>query len=247
MNYQPCLIIPVYNHELVLRTLLQKLKPYGVPCLMVDDGSEDSCRTVMEALQAEEAAWVSLLRLPVNQGKGAAVLAGIREASRRGYTHALQIDADGQHDVSDVPKFIDASCAAPQAIVSGAPIFDESVPKKRLYGRYATHVMVWINTLSKEIRDSMCGYRMYPVAATLALADRVNIGLRMDFDIEIIVRMFWAGTPVVNIPTRVVYPLDGISHFDVWRDNVRISWLHTRLFFGMLLRAPGLLWRRMQA
>lgn len=239
--FKPCLLIPVYDHEQVLGLLLSKLKPYGLPCLMVDDGSSPACRATMEQLQAQEASWVTLIRHEVNQGKGAAIITGLREAARLGYTHLLQVDADGQHAVEDVPKFIEAARTAPTAMIAGAPIFDDSVPKKRLYGRYATHVMVWLNTLSLDIRDSMCGFRVYPVAATLALLDRVRIGLRMDFDIEIIVRMFWAGTPVVNMPTRVVYPLDGISHFDLWRDNVRITSLHIRLFFGMLLRSPRLL------
>jgi len=243
--FRPCLLIPVYDHEQVLARLLSKLKPYGLPCLLVDDGSNPICRATLEALQAQESSWVTLIRHAVNQGKGAAIITGLREAARLGNTHLLQVDADGQHAVEDVPKFIAAARAAPTAIVTGAPIFDASVPKKRLYGRYATHVMVWLNTLSLAIRDSMCGFRVYPVAATLALVDRVRIGLRMDFDIEIIVRMYWAGTPVVNIPTRVVYPLDGISHFDLWRDNVRIAWLHVRLFFGMLLRAPRLLLRHL--
>jgi glycosyltransferase involved in cell wall biosynthesis len=236
----------VYDHEQVLGLVLSKLKPHGLPCLMVDDGSSAACRATLEALQAQEAAWVTLLRHEVNQGKGAAIITGLRAAARLGYTHLLQIDADGQHDVADVPKFLAAARAAPTAVVTGTPIFDASVPKNRLYGRYGTHVMVWLNTLSLDIRDSMCGFRVYPVAPSLALLDRVKVGLRMDFDIEIIVRLYWAGTPVVNLPTRVVYPLDGISHFDLWRDNVRITWLHIRMLFGMLLRAPRLLLRHLQ-
>lgn len=243
--YKPCLLIPVYDHHQVLAMLLAKLKPHGLPCLLVDDGSGPACRATLDALQAQEATWVQLIRHDVNQGKGAAIITGLRAAARQGYTHLLQIDADGQHDVADVPKFIDAARADPDAIVTGMPIFDASVPKKRLYGRYGSHIMVWLNTLSFAIRDSMCGFRIYPVGATLALADRVKLGLRMDFDIEIIVRMYWAGAPVVNIPTRVVYPLDGVSHFDVWRDNARITWLHIRLLFGMLPRLPLLLLRHL--
>lgn len=244
--FRPCLLIPVYDHHQVLGLLLTKLKAFDIPCLLVDDGSSRLCRETLTHLQAQEASWVTLFRHEVNQGKGAGIITGLREAARLGYTHLLQVDADGQHNVDDVPKFIAAARAAPTAMVAGAPIFDDSVPKKRLYGRYATHVMVWLNTLSLDIRDSMCGFRIYPVAATLALVDRVKLGLRMDFDIEIIVRMFWAGTPVVNLPTRVIYPLDGISHFDLWRDNVRITWLHIRLFFGMLPRAPRLLLRHLR-
>ncbi len=225
--------------------LLAKLKPYGLPCILVDDGSGPVCRDTLIALQAQESSWVQLIRHDVNQGKGAGIITGLRAAAQQGYTHLLQIDADGQHDIADVPKFIEAARAAPGDVITGKPIFDASVPKKRLYGRYLTHVTVWINTLSFAIRDSMCGFRVYPVTASLALADRTKLGLRMDFDIEVIVRLYWSGLSVVNIPTRVVYPLDGISHFDLWRDNVRIASMHIRLFFGMLPRAPRLLLRHL--
>ena len=123
-------------------------------------------------------------------------------------------------------------------------MYDASVPKGRLYGRYITHVWVWINTLSFEIRDSMCGFRVDPLKVTVAVLDGANIGRRMDFDIEVLVRLVWRGLRLVNLPTRVTYPLDGISHFKALRDNVLISRMHARLFFGMLVRSPLLLLRK---
>ncbi|HRE16016.1 MAG TPA: glycosyltransferase family 2 protein, partial [Rhodocyclaceae bacterium] len=121
---------------------------------------------------------------------------------------------------------------------------DDSIPKARLYGRLLTHFWVWVETLSFAIGDSMCGFRLYPLAATLDLIDRVKIPTRMDFDIEIIVRLMWDGVPVENLPTRVTYPQGGLSHFDVLRDNVRISWMHTRLSTTMVFRLPLILWRK---
>ena len=168
----------------------------------------------------------------------------LREAGRRGYSHALQIDADGQHDPADVPRFLAMARETPGAVINGRPVYDASVPRGRLYGRYATHIWVWINTLSFEIRDSMCGFRVYPLAPTLALLQRERIGQRMDFDTEILVRLHWRGVRVRNLETRVTYPSDGVSHFDIWRDNVRISRMHARLFFGMLTRLPRLLARK---
>ena len=126
------------------------------------------------------------------------------------------------------------------------PSYDESVPRHRYYSRYITHFWVWVETLSLEIRDSMCGFRVYPLAQTLALADRVRIGRRMDFDTEVAVRLSWRGTPVISVPTRVIYPENGISNFRLWRDNLAISWMHTRLCAGMLLRLPLLLYRLMR-
>ena len=140
-----------------------------------------------------------------------------------------------------------AAVEAPAAVIAGCPVYDASVPRGRLYGRYATHIWVWINTLSFDIRDSMCGFRVYPLASLLPLLDSVNIGRRMDFDSDVIVRLHWRGVPVLNQPTRVTYPQDGVSHFDLWNDNVRIFAMHARLFFGMLCRAPLLLWRKVGA
>jgi hypothetical protein len=132
-------------------------------------------------------------------------------------------------------------------VITGCPLYDASVPKGRLYGRYATHVWIWINTLSFEIRDSMCGFRVYPLAPTLALIDSVRIGERMDFDCEVLVRMHWRGVRVRNRPTKVTYPMDGVSHFNVLRDTLRISRMHAAHFYGLLLRLPVILanrWRR---
>lgn len=236
-------VVPVYNHGGPISGVVEALRGHGLPVLLVDDASEPGCAAVLDrlALQPE----VTLLRLPVNQGKGAAVVAGLRRAAELGWTHALQIDADGQHDTRDVPAFAAAAAAAPTQMICGYPIYDDSVPKARLYGRYATHIWVWINTLSLAIRDSMCGFRLYPLAGTLPVVEREHIGRRMDFDTEIAVRLFWSGMGVINVPTRVRYPEDGVSHFRVWKDNVLISAMHTRLFFGMLWRSPRLLWRKL--
>lgn len=121
------------------------------------------------------------------------------------------------------------------------------MPKGRLYARYLTHVWVWINSLSLQIPDSMCGFRVYPLPPTLALIDAVKLGKRMDFDPEILVRLAWRNQPMRWLPTKVHYPADGLSHFRLFHDNALISKMHTKLFFGMLLRAPAILWRRWQA
>jgi glycosyltransferase involved in cell wall biosynthesis len=244
--FQPWVVVPVYNHEHAIGITVERLLSHGVPVLLVDDGSGDSCAAALRALAHRHAGQVSLLRLDQNGGKGAAVIAGMRQAATFGASHVLQIDADGQHDTVDVPRFLAEAAAHSDAVINGRPIYDESVPTGRLVGRYATHVWVWINTLSLDIADSMCGFRVYPLAATLALLDREHVGRRMDFDIEVIVRLHWAGVPIRTVPTKVTYPLDGVSHFRLWRDNARISAMHTRLFFGMLRRAPHLLLRHLR-
>jgi len=242
----PVVVIPVFNHALKIGALVHAVRTQGLPCLLVDDGSEPVCAQVLAQLAADDPVAVFVVRLERNQGKGAAVMTGFREAALRGYSHVVQIDADGQHDAADIDGFLDQARRFPEAVIVGCPQFDASVPKGRLYGRYLTHVWVWINTLSMDIRDSMCGFRVYPLRPVLALIDSVRIGRRMDFDIEVLVRLHWAGVGVRNHDTRVSYPPDGVSHFDLLRDNLRISRMHAILFFGMLWRLPQLLARKWQ-
>ncbi|MGB3394459.1 MAG: glycosyltransferase family 2 protein [Stenotrophomonas sp.] len=241
-GFAPLVVIPVYDHEHAIAAVVDGVRSAGLPCLLVDDGSRASCAAVLQTLAQQPG--VDLLRLDVNQGKGGAILAGFAEAARRGYSHVLQIDADGQHDTGDLPRFIAAARQQPQAVICGIPAYDASVPKARLYGRYLTHVWVWINTLSLHLRDSMCGFRVYPLPPVLRLVAEETIGRRMDFDSEILVRLYWRQVPVQHFSTRVTYPADGVSHFDALADNLRISRMHARLFFGMLRRAPRLLWQR---
>jgi glycosyltransferase involved in cell wall biosynthesis len=240
----PIVLIPVYDHENAVGGVVRRVLAQGVPCLLVDDGSHAACAATLDGLA--QLPNVHLLRLPQNRGKGVAMRAGMREAARLGATHALQVDADGQHDTGDIPAFIADARQAPDAVICGVPRYDASVPRARLYGRYLTHVWVWINTLSLQLRDSMCGFRVYPLASTLALLDQEHLGRRMDFDTEILVRLYWRGVRVIERETRVTYPQDGVSHFGIWRDNLRISLMHARLFLGMLRRAPRLLARRLR-
>ncbi|WP_248805706.1 glycosyltransferase family 2 protein [Pseudomonas sp. MWU13-2100] len=243
--HKPCAIIPVYNHEAAVPAVIDALLRIGLTCILVDDGSSPACAAVLERLAEHER--VTLVKLPVNQGKGGAVMVGLREATRLGFSHALQVDADGQHDLSDVTSFLDASRRHPEALICGYPQYDESVPKGRLYARYLTHVWVWINSLSLQIRDSMCGFRIYPLPPVLALIDSAKLGKRMDFDSEILVRLSWRNQPMRWLPIKVHYPQDGLSHFRMFHDNALISSMHTRMFFGMLVRLPSILWRRWRA
>ncbi len=240
-----CVVVPVYNHAHAITGTIAGLRCHALPVLLVDDGSEPACAAVCRSM-ADADREVRLLRLPQNQGKGAAVMAGLAFAAEAGYTHVLQIDADGQHDSTDIPRFVAAACAEPTALICGDPVFDSSIPRYRLYLRYLTHVMVWINTLSFDIHDSMCGLRVYPLSKVLPVIENERPGGRMDFDIEVLVRLHWSGVAMRWLPTRVGYPRDGVSHFRMVRDNWLITLMHTQLFFGMLLRAPRLIARRLR-
>jgi predicted LPLAT superfamily acyltransferase/glycosyltransferase involved in cell wall biosynthesis len=238
-----CAVIPVYRHVDTVAAVIDALRAAELPCFVIDDGNdgpdaEQLRRTVGDRPGSQ------LVTRALNGGKGAAIKTGLRAARAAGYTHALQIDADGQHDAGDIGRFLALARRFPDRMIYGVPQFDDSVPRSRLYGRYATHVWVWINTLSTEVQDAMCGFRIYPLRETLALMDRRRLPDRMDFDIEVLVRLHWAGIRFEPVATRVRYPAGGSSHFRLWHDNALISWMHARLFFGMLLRLPILLWRK---
>ena len=227
-DFRPVVIIPCRNHGLTVEKVLEGLEPLGLPVIVVDDGSDAVTREALDEL-APRCPEMTLLRHEVNRGKGAALTTGLHYAEKEGYTHALQVDADGQHDLADAPTLLESAKRDPNALWSARPLYDESVPKKRLIGRYVTHVWVWIETLSFEIVDSMCGYRVYPIAPTLAILKTKHVGQFMDFDTEIMVRFYWKGLRVRFVPSRVIYPEDGYSNFRMWEDNVRISKMHTRL------------------
>jgi glycosyltransferase involved in cell wall biosynthesis len=219
------------------------LRAHGLPVVLVDDGSGETCRLALQGLSRETGA--HLVRLPVNGGKGAAVIAGLRKAQELGFSHALQVDADGQHDLGDVPHFLERARREPEAVICGRPVFDASIPRVRFVSRYITHVLVWLQTLSvTAVRDSMCGFRLYPLRPVLEVVDLDGVGRRMDFDVELLVKLTWRGRVLRWIDTRVSYPADGISHFRMLWDNLRLAGMHVRLVFGMLWRAPMLLWRR---
>lgn len=240
-DYQACFLIPCYNHGSTVAEVVSSLSAFELPILLVDDGSNQQTKQTLSNVAQQT--HVHLITLEQNQGKGGAVMAGIRQAQQLGFSHVIQIDADGQHDLQALPKLLAASKQHPNHLISGQPIYDDSVPKARLYGRYATHIWVWIETLSFTIKDSMCGFRAYPVDLTVEVLNNHKIGTRMDFDIEILVRMYWHGVDIDFVETRVIYPEGGVSHFDALWDNVKISWMHSKLFFGMLPRIPQLLKR----
>lgn len=230
-------IVPSYNHHRHIGGVIAALRAHGLRVFIIDDGSAEPAKSALAALD-DPAGGVTLHRMEENGGKGAAVMAGFRFAAAERFTHALQIDADGQHDLVALPALMELSALHPEALISGQPIYDKTVPKSRKMARWITHVWVWIETLSTAITDSMCGYRIYPLAPALAVIESETVGHYMDFDTEIMVRMHWRGTPVRMLPIHVTYPEDNISNFRLGADNWLITKMHTRLVFGMLARLP---------
>ncbi|MEC7519143.1 MAG: glycosyltransferase family 2 protein [Myxococcota bacterium] len=234
--FRPCVLVPTYDNPRTIRRVVEAVRAHLPEVVVVDDGSGPEGREACAALAADGLAHVH--HRAKNGGKGAAVKTGFEEALRLGYTHALQVDADGQHALEDIPRFLAVAEAHPEALVLGAPVFDESAPTARQIGRRITIFWVNLETGGRVIQDPMCGFRVYPLADAAAVR---AAGDMMDFDPEIAVRLVWAGVPVVNLPTRVRYVTEeegGVSHFHVFLDNLLISWMHTRLcvekIFGRL-------------
>ena len=234
-----CIVIPHFNHDEQLESVLSEIKKIELPIIIIDDGSEEKSYAAVRSM-TDGRSELMLSRIPSNTGKGAAVLHGIRIARDRGFTHAIQIDADGQHCVADTRRLMAESEKYPDLLISGLAVFGEDVPKSRLYGRKFTLWWTKLETLSGAIKDAMCGFRVYPIAPLLDICEGQRIGQRMEFDIEILVRSIWNGQQIRYIPTRVDYPARGLSHFQLIRDNLLISLAHTKLVFGMLVRFPRL-------
>jgi glycosyltransferase involved in cell wall biosynthesis len=237
------IIIPVYNHGTAVGAVVEKLSSLGLPIIIVDDGSDDETKSCLENIYRSFSLTVPVV-LEHNAGKGRAFFEGLKKAEEMGLTHVLQIDADGQHDAGQARFFFEESAAHPEALVCSYPIYDDSAPSIRRKGRVVANTWAKIVTLSPDIKESMLGFRVYPVAPTLNLCRHSYVDFRMGFDIEILVRLHWKKIPVIFHPVGVTYPADGISHFRPVRDNIRISWVYTKLCCGMLFRLPILLARK---
>lgn len=237
-----CAIIPTYDNPATLAGVVERVRKFVPHVIVVDDGSGPQARKVAEDLATRGVAEVVFRAR--NGGKGAAVMTGLEAARASGKTHALQIDADGQHDTEDIPRFLAASAGTPRALVLGQPVFDGTAPKSRLWGRKLSVFWCMVETVSKKIGDPLCGFRIYPVDAGLKADAR---GRTMDFDPEIAVRLVWNGVPVVHVPTKVRYisrDEGGVSHYRGVRDTLLIARMHFVLVLGMIWRLATWPFRR---
>lgn len=238
-----CAIIPTFDNPKTLRAVVERVRSHIEDILVVDDGSSEEGRRVAETLARE--GLCALVRRDENGGKGCAVKEGLAWAKQHGFSHALQIDADLQHDPNDIPALVAASADNPRAFVLAQPVFDESAPRGRLFARKISKFWVAVETMSLRVGDPLCGFRIYPVDLALEVHAR---GEAMDFDPEIAVRLVWAGAEVQHVATKVRYvaPEDGgVSHFRNVKDTWLISMAHSRLCLeGMWRAARGTLRQR---
>jgi glycosyltransferase involved in cell wall biosynthesis len=241
-------LIPSYNPGSKVFATVRAALDHWAPVWVVVDGSTDHSEHRL-AEMAEADANLRVWVLPRNQGKGAAVLFGMREAQSLGFTHVLTMDSDGQHPATSIPEFMQASSASPESMILGSPIFDDSAPQLRVRGRKISNWWANLETLWSGIHDSLFGFRVYPIDPLISVMRRQPWMRRFDFDVEAAVRLCWRGVDPINLPAPVRYfrPEEGgVSHFNYGRDNLLLTWMHIRLFFGFILRLPLLTARRLR-
>ena len=235
-------VIPSYNSGAhLLQTVLAALAEWPAVWVVLD-GSTDRSETVLGQCRG-----LRLIRRARNGGKGAAVLDALRLAAADGFTHALVMDADGQHPAGHIRFFMQASQARPEAMVLGVPQFGPDAPALRVRGRRISNWWAQLETGWAGIGDSLFGFRVYPIGTLLPIMERSRWMRRFDFDPEAAVRLSWAGVPAINLPAPVRYlrPEDGgVSHFRYGRDNLLLAAMHARLVVGALMRLPMLARRR---
>ena len=239
-------LIPSYNPGPKVLATVRAARAQWAPVWVVVDGSTDGSAEQLQALAAGDSG-MKVIVLPENRGKGSAVLEGIAQAAAQGFTHALTMDSDGQHPADLIPTFMAASQADRQKMVLGKPVFDADAPALRVNGRKVSNGWANLETLWMGIGDSLYGFRVYPIAPLIKIMRANRFMRRFDFDPEAVVRLCWAGVKPLNIDAPVRYfraDEGGVSHFRYLRDNTLLTWMHTRLFLGFLLRLPVMIWRR---
>jgi glycosyltransferase involved in cell wall biosynthesis len=239
-------IIPSYNTGAKVLDTVRQARKCWTPVWVVVDGSTDGTDRQLLAL-AEQDSGLRVFVLTQNSGKGAAVLHGLLEAAKQHFTHALTMDADGQHPAGKIPEFMARSAASPSALLLGVPQFDASAPSLRVRGRKISNWWANLETCWQGIGDSLFGFRVYPIAPLIDIMQHNPWMRRFDFDVEAAVRLVWRGVAPINVAAPVHYfsaDEGGVSHFNYLRDNALLTWMHTRLFCGFLLRLPLLLWRK---
>lgn len=240
-------LIPSYNTGPKVVDTVREARAQWAPVWVVVDGSTDGTGDLLQRMAAEDPG-LKVMVLARNQGKGAAVLHGLRAAQAAGFTHALTMDSDGQHPAALIPAFMQQSLARPEAMVLGKPVFDASAPLLRVRGRRVSNWWTNLETLGAGVGDSLYGFRVYPIVPLIAVMARQPWMRRFDFDTEAVVRLAWRGVKPIDMDAPVKYlsaAEGGVSHFRYGRDNVLLTWMHTRLMLEFLLRLPLLTARRL--
>jgi len=222
--------VPVFNNEHTAAEVVRAVLELGLPVLVIDDGSTDGSSRSLAGLQ------ISRIDFPKNRGKGVAIRAAFAWAQENHFSHMITIDADGQHDPRDIPRFVEKIREFPGRLIIGKRHFNTDVPGKSRFGRAWSNL--WTRIVSgKTTPDSQSGFRAYPAGL---LANMRFLGRRYEFEVEVLARAAWAGLEFdqVDVSVRYFQGQERVSHFKPLRDNFRISVIYTLLVMRRLLPFP---------
>ena len=247
MSTTHVVVVPSYDTGPLVYATVAAARAAWSPVRVVVDGSRDGTAEGLLAMAAGDPG-LHVAVLARNSGKGAAVLHALEAANAAGFTHALTMDADGQHPAGLIPAFMAESAAHPDAMILGKPVFDASAPLLRVRGRRVSNAWTDLETLGAGIGDSLYGFRVYPIAPLVEIMRGQRWMRRFDFDTEAVVRLAWRGVRPINVEAPVRYlskDEGGVSHFRYGRDNALLTWMHLRLVLGFVLRLPSLVVRKL--
>ena len=228
-----CAIVPAYNHASTLKKVLTDLSRHVPHIIVVNDGSTDHSRLLLDELQLHNA-FLDVIHLSANRGKGIALQKGFERAMAAEFRYAITIDADGQHFADDIPLFTAMIQKYPDSLIVGARnMQQEGVPGKSSFGNRFSNFWYRAET-GVKLPDTQSGFRLYPLERLKGMRFFTR---RYEFEIEVLVRTAWRGCRIRWVPVQVYYaPEDSrVSHFRPFRDFVRISLLNTVLVTAAFL------------
>lgn len=232
MNY--CILVPTYNNERTLKSVLNGVLKISPNVIVVNDGSTDRTSEILKPFTSK----ITLIDYSENQGKGNALKLGFREAIQQGYDYAVTIDSDGQHYPEDIPLLLEKIAENPGSLVMGSRNMDQaSVPGKSSFGNKFSSFWFWVET-GIQLTDTQTGFRAYPLAPIKGMKFFTK---KFEFEIEIIVRLAWKNVKISEANIKVEYPEDRVSHFRPFQDFTRVGLLHTvAVILGLLYFLPRL-------
>lgn len=235
-----CIIIPTYNNEKTIRSVVESLLAYCNNIIVVNDGSTDNTYSILTEFEEK----IILISYDKNQGKGFALKQAFAEAKKRQFANAVTLDADGQHKASDLPLFAQAISENPEALIIGSRKFGlPNMPSKNTFANKFSNFWFRVQT-AQNLPDTQTGFRSYPLKKMKYKGPFNN---RYEAELEILVRCAWKNIPLIPIPINVYYPPkeERVSHFRPTTDFIRISILNTVLcFFAIFYGYPSIIIRK---
>lgn len=233
-----CLVLPTYNNEQTIGSVLGKLLEHTSQIIVVNDGSTDTTATILETFRSR---LIALVSYPVNRGKGYALKCGFRKAMEKNYAYALTLDTDGQHDWSCVERLVEAAKTSPDTLLIGSRCrYHDNMPGQNKFANRFSNFWFYVQT-GRQLPDTQSGCRLYPLRPLKDISLQTN---RFEMEIEVLVRCAWRNIPLKAVPITVYYAPEGkrVSHFRPCKDFLRISWLNTVLtFLAVLYGRPKML------